>query len=155
MKLIDDLKQPIHKGDLLPVIRQGFFMSFTGGLIIGAIQLLMVFMMQFTLTWIFLFLLAMMTSKRIKSAYTLYHVLFSILSIVFFVLAYYFMSLTSYIGLNFIMGYTEISPYISLLNPILYFQFLNPFNGYFFGVENILQVVFFVIGAVYAYRYSK
>lgn len=155
MSYFDELKRPIHKGDLMPVIRQGIFMSFTGGLIIGAVQLVMLFTMDFTLTWIFLFLLSMMTAKRIRDAFQSYHVIFSILSVVFFMLAYYFMSLTTYTGLNFIMGYGEISDYISLLNPFIYFQFLNPLNGYFFSVENILQLVFFLIGTIYAYRYVK
>ncbi len=155
MNLWKRLKEPIHQSDLMPVLRQGIFMSLSGGLLIGSMHLLLTFLFNFSLTWLMLLVLAHLIARRIKSAYLEHHVLFSILSIFFFVLAYYIMSLTLYGGLFYINHIQDINLYLMLLNPLQYFSFLNPLSGYFLTVENLFEVIFFIIGTVYAYRYSK
>ncbi|MCR3906605.1 MAG: hypothetical protein NUK62_06240 [Tenericutes bacterium] len=155
MKLSEMLKEPIQKGDIMPVIRQGIFMSLMGGLLIGSLHLLFTYLFNFSLTWLMLFVLAFLTAKRVKGAYIQYHILYSILTVVFFFLAYYFMSITLYGGLYYLSGITEFKHYASLFNPLIHFQFLNPFTGYFFAVENLFELLFFIIGTIYAYRYSK
>jgi len=130
-------------------------MSFTGGLLIGALHLLFTYLFNFSLTWLMLFVLAHLTARRIRGAYIQYHILYSILSIFFFVLAYYIMSLTLYGGLFYLGNVTEVSFYVMLLNPLPYFNFLNPLTSFFLTVENLFEVIFFIIGTIYAYRYSK
>jgi len=155
MNLWKRLKEPIHQSDLMPVIRQGIFMSFTGGLLIGAMHLLFTFLFNFSLTWLMLFVLAHLIARRIKNAYIEYHVIYSIISIIFFIIAYYIMSLTLYGGLFYINNIIDPKLYLMLLNPIQYFIFLNPLTTYFLTVENLIEVIFFIIGTLYAYRYSK
>ncbi|MDI6452274.1 hypothetical protein [Peloplasma aerotolerans] len=155
MKFSEMLKEPIQKGDIMPVIRQGIFMSLMGGLLIGSLHLLFTYLFNFSLTWLMLFILAFLTAKRIKGAYIQYHILYSILTVFFFFLAYYFMSITLYGGLYFLSGITEFRHYVSLFNPLIHFEFLNPFTGYFFAVENLFELLFFIIGTIYAYRHSK
>jgi len=139
----------------MPVIRQGIFMSIVGGLLIGSIQMLFVYMLQFSLLWLMLFVFAYQLAKRIRYAYTEYHILFSVLSVFFFMFGYYLYYTTLYVGLFSLSMQLALNQILSILNPFIAFQFLNPFSGYFFGVNNLLDVVFFLIGVFYAYRYSK
>ncbi len=155
MKLFDQLKLPIRKDDLMPVIRQGIFMSFTGGLLIGALHAFFSFQFGFTLTWLMLFILAHLTASRIKRSYSEYHILYSILSVFFFLLAYYLMSITLNLGVLFLYDALVVSFILQVLNPLQYFNFFNPFSGQFFSVDNMLELLFFLIGTYYAYRYSK
>ena len=155
MNIFDQFKEPIHKNDIMPVIRQGIFMSIVGGLLIGSIQMLFVYMFQFSLLWLMLFVFAYQLAKRIRYAYTEYHILFSVLSVFFFIFGYYLYNTTLYIGLFSLSMQLELNQILYILNPFIAFQFLNPFSGYFFDVNNLLDVVFFLIGVFYAYRYSK
>ncbi|MBU1142874.1 MAG: hypothetical protein KKH92_04430 [Firmicutes bacterium] len=155
MKWIDQMKLPIHKDDLMPVIRQGIFMSFTGGLLIGALHAFFTFQFGFSLTWLLLFILAHLTATRIRRSYNEYHILYSILSIFFFLLAYYLMSITLNLGVLFLYDALVPSFIIQVLNPLQYFKFINPFSSQFYSVDNMLELLFFLIGTYYAYRYSK
>lgn len=148
-------KQKIDKNDVLPVLRSGFFMSITGGLIIGALHLLFLYVFNFTLTWLFLLILAHLIAKRIHRSYQTYHILYSIFAVFFFLFSFYLMHLTSMTGLYFINDVFSFGIFKALMNPILYFQFLNPLGSGFFQTNNILDVVFFVAGIVYSYTFSK
>lgn len=155
MSLKQQMKMPIHKDDLMPVISTGFFTALTGGIIIGAVHLMLLLYSPISLNWILLFIASTMMAKRIRQSYQIYHVLYAIIGIFFYVLTYYVMNITSYIGFYFIRGVTDVSFFGFLLNPLFYFQFLNPLSGFFMTVENLITVIFFLIGAVYTYRYIK
>jgi hypothetical protein len=154
-KLIAELKKPLNKKDIMPVIKSGIFMSFVGGLLIGAFHLLFTFSFDFSLTWLFLLILAHLTAKRIKRSYEDYHILYQFMSIFFFLFSFYLMSVTMYMGLFFLYGYSDLSLYLPLLNPIRYFSFLSPFQPYFFELSNLFDIFFLTIGLIYAYIYSK
>ncbi|HOI84831.1 MAG TPA: hypothetical protein PLP48_02020 [Acholeplasmataceae bacterium] len=148
-------KQPLHREDVMPVLRSGIFMSISGGLIVGMLDMVFINYLQFTLTWLFLLITSHLIAKRIASSYRDYHILYSMISIFFFIFAYYIMSVTLNVGLLFV-NRIPVMPYLgALLNPWAYFMFLNPLDPFFFTVDNILQIVFFIIGIVYAYRFSK
>lgn len=155
MNFLNQFKEPIHKSDIMPVIRQGIFMSFVGGLLIGSIQMLFFYMFDFSLLWLMMFVFAYLLAKRIRTAYMEYHIVFSILSVFFFVLGFFIFNSTFYIGLFSLTMKLEIQQILYIMNPAIAFQFLNPFSGYFFDVSNLLDVIFFLIGGFYAYRYSK
>lgn len=150
-----EFKKPIHREDLMPVLGSGIFMSFTGGLIIGVLHLVFMYYLQFSLTWLFLLILAHLIAKRIQSSYQNYHILYSFLSIFFFIISFYLMNVTLTTGIYFISNVINTEIAISLLNPLLYFRFLNPFRTNFFGIDNILEVIFFIVGIIYSYRFSK
>lgn len=155
MNFFEQMKLPIRKDDLMPVIRQGIFMSFTGGILIGALHAFFSFQFGFSLTWLFLFILAHLTASRIRRSYNEYHILYSLLSIFFFVLAYYLMSITLNLGVLFLYDALVANFILQVLNPLQYFSFLNPFSNQFFSVDNMLELLFFFIGTLYAFKYSK
>ena len=155
MSFKSQFKMPIHKDDLMPVISTGFFTALTGGIIIGAIHLLLSLYSPISLNWILLFIASSMMAKRIRQSYQTYHILYAMIGIFFYILTYYIMNITSYTGFYFIRGISELALFQYLSNPLIYFQFLNPFTGYFLTVENLITLIFFFIGAVYTYRYIK
>lgn len=148
-------KKPIHKQDLMPVLYSGFFISITGGLIAGALHMLLMSAFRFSLSWLMMLVLAHIISRRIIQSYKEYHLLYPLLSAVFFVISFYIMQLTWSSGVYFLMGTFNFKIFISLLNPLYYFGFLFPWRSGFFYIENILDVVFFIVGVAYSYRFSK
>jgi hypothetical protein len=152
---MQNMRNPIHKQDLMPVLYAGFFISITGGLIAGVIHMLFMSSFQFSLMWLFMLVIAHLLSRRIMQSYQSYHVLYSILSVLFFIFAYYIMQVTWSSGVFFVSGYFNLNTFLGLLNPIYYFSFLFPWRSGFFYIENVLNIVFFIVGIVYSYRFSK
>ena len=156
MGLKQQFREPIHKQDLFSVIYQALFMAFTGGILIGAVLLLMIRLLSFELSWLMLFVLAILTARRIKEATHEKHIIFSIISVLAFILGYYIMNVTAYAGMVFTTtGSVSNIPFDLLLNPVYYFYFLYPLSSTFFQVSNILEILFFIIGIYYAFQYSK
>lgn len=156
MNFKKQFSEPIDKNDLFAVIKQALFMAFVGGLLIGALQLLMAYQFNFSLTWLMLFFLAILTARRIKGAVYQPHILYAFISVFSFFLGYYIMSVTTSAGLYYLItGSLEMNILLQALKPSHYFMFLNPLSATFFSVNNILDIVFFIIGIYYAYNYSK
>ncbi len=152
---MDAFKKHIDKKDLMLVLRSSIFMSITGGLIIGAVDLVFVYFSGLTFTWLFLLILAHLIAKRVSQSYQSYHICFSLISMFFFLFSYYLMNVTMMTGFFFINDALELEVIKYFLNPLPYFRFLNPFSSGFFQTENILDVVFFAVSIVYSYRFSK
>ncbi|MFA5471352.1 MAG: hypothetical protein WC219_04835 [Acholeplasmataceae bacterium] len=156
MNIKQQFSQPIDKTDLFQVIRQVLFMSFVGGLLIGALQLLLGLRFELDFTWLMLFILAFVTARRIKGSVYNPHIVFRLLSILAFILSFYIMSVTSYIGVIYLFSDgIELAWIFQALNPIQFFYFLYPFGYGFFKVNNIVNVTFFLIGVIYTFIYSK
>ncbi len=158
MHLKDKFSKPIYKEDLFRVLKEVLFMSIIGGLLIGSIQVLLVIRFDLSLMWLMLFVLAFLTAKRIKRAINEPHIIYSLLSVFTFILAIYILNLTASLGVYYVFTGSiqiELSYFFQILNPVPYFYFLYPFSGYFFQVNNIFNVVFFIIGIYYAFQYSK
>ncbi len=155
MSLKHEFSKPIDKQDLMPVLRSGFFMSFTGGLILGLVHFIFMYYFNFSIIWLLLLVLSHLMATRIRSSYQTYHIIYPFISIAFFLFAYYLMNVTMTSGIYIILNLWSLDVFWPMLNPISYFTFLLPLGLYFFSVNNILQIVFFIIGIVYAYRYSR
>ncbi|HPG42608.1 MAG TPA: hypothetical protein PLJ98_02260 [Acholeplasmataceae bacterium] len=155
MKIYDEFNKSIHREDLMPVLYSGFFISITGGLVAGALQMLFMSAFSFSMSWLMMLVLAHLISRRTLRSYERYHIIYPLLSVFFFIFAYYIMQLTWTSGIFFISGLFNFKTFLSLLNPLYYFSFLSPFRSGFFYIENILDVIFFIVGIAYSYRMSK
>ena len=156
MSISNQMKQPFHKVDLIQAIRQGLFMALVGGLLIGSLQVFIAFQFNISLTWLMLIILASLTARRIKQSTYESHIFFSLISVVSFLLSYYLMNVTTNVGLIYLFtGSIKLSSVVDVLNPWLFFSFLNPLSATFFEVNNIIDIVFFLIAMFYAYKYSK
>lgn len=155
MSISNQLRQPFNKTDLIQVIKQGLFMAFVGGLLIGSLQVFIAFQFDINLTWLMLIILASLTARRIKQATYEHHIIFSFISIASFIFAYYLMNVTTNVGLIYLFTGSFESEMLQVLKPLAYFAFLNPFGNQFFAINNIIDIVFFIISVYYAYKYSK
>lgn len=158
MSLKGKFRQKLYKEDLIPVIKQALFVAFVGGLLIGALNLLFVFLFSFSIVWMLCILMAYFLSKRIRQAYVEYHIVYSFISVIGFILGFYLLNVVSEAGLLFVFNVTNVESYLQLLNPLPYFWFLLPWQ--WLGSSSVLfkaliNVLFFGIAIYYAYRYSK
>ena len=92
MSIKQQFSQPIHKSELIEVIKQGLFMALIGGLLIGSLQLLLRFQFNISLTWLMLIILASLIAKRIKNAVYEPHIIYSLISVTAFLIGYYLMT---------------------------------------------------------------
>ncbi len=156
MSLKGKFRQPLYKEDLMPVIKQGIFVAFVGGLFIGAVDLLITYLTGLSVVWMLCMLMAFFLAKRIRNAYVQYHIWFSVISIIAFIIGFYFLNVVSYASVEFIFNNADIMTYLELLNPLPYFRFLLPWLWFsspsIFG--SILSFLFFGLSLYYAYQYS-
>ena len=150
-------KKPIHREDLMPVLLSGIFIAIVSGLLTGAIKLMIEETFSLYLQLIFSVVLAHYISRRIKNTYQTYHILYSIITVISFIFAFYMMNVTYYTGFLYIRNVNVFSSSAIklLLDPGHTFYIFNVFSSYFMSVENILEVLFFLIGAIYAFNRSK
>ncbi|MBU1141885.1 MAG: hypothetical protein KKG64_05105 [Firmicutes bacterium] len=155
MKIIQLFKEPVNKSDLMPVIRQGVFMSIVGGLLIGALHLLIIQVFGFSFLWIMLFIFAFTLARRMHAAYHTYHILYAIIAILTVFITFYLLNVVYYVGLLYMVDSLSITSFSYMLNPLIHFQFFNIFTSGFFSIENLLDVIFFLIVNIYVVRYIK
>ena len=156
MNIKEQFKQPFQNYDLIQVIKQSLFMAFFGGLLVGTFRLLMVHVVDISLTWLMMLILASLIARRVKYASDTSHIIFSLISAAALIFGFYLMNVTFNLGLSYLyLGSLDIDYVFVLLNPKIYFSFLNPFLSSFIKINNIIDIVFFLIAIYYAYKYSK
>ncbi len=158
MSLKGKFKQKLYKEDLVPVIKQGIFVAFVGGLLIGAINLLVTYLSSFSVIWMLCIIMAFYIAKRIRNAYMQYHIWYSVIAILSFMIGFWWLNVVSNAGILFIYNVTDIYAYVSILDPLPYFSFLLPWTWFYNTqalISGILNFIFFGISIYYAYRNSK
>ena len=150
-------KKPIHRGDLVPVIQSGIFIAIVSGLLTGAIKLMVEEAFGLSLQLFFLVILAFYIARRIKNSYQSYHILYSIFTVISFVLAFYIMNVTYLFGFFFMRDFNVFQvELIKIVLSLRYsFQFLDITSPQFFKLNNLLELIFFLVGAIYAFLKSK
>lgn len=118
-----ELKQPLIKSDLKRFLVEGILSSIIFGAFIGALDFYLTVYFQSILS-IFTFLIFYyFLSNRLFRSFHQYHIIYSILSVVFLLIGVYMMGFTSQIFyLEVITG--NIALYHKFLNPLIYFDFV-------------------------------
>jgi len=155
MKIRQMFREPIDKNDLLAVIRQALFMAIVGGLLTGAIHLLVDQIFHISLVWMFLFIYGLTLSRRIHEAYKTYHIIYTIIAIIAVFTAFYLLNVVYLSGYLYMIGLLNTNYINDILNPFGYFSFLNFLKPGFFTVVNIIDVFFFILVNIYVVRYLK
>lgn len=155
MKILEMFKEPIDRKDMLSVIKQALFMSIVGGLLVGAIHLLVSQIFHISLEWMFLFIFGMTLSGRLRDAYRSPHIIYKVIAVISILITYYLLSVTYYSGYFYMYEFLNASTFKMILYPFGYFSFLNVFGQGFFLVENLLNVFFFIVINIYVVRYIK
>ncbi|TNF08774.1 MAG: hypothetical protein EP317_02350 [Bacillota bacterium] len=154
MKLFN---KPIHREDLLPVIQSGIFIAIVSGLLVGAIKLMVEETFGLYLQLIFTVVIAFYIARRIKNAYQEYHIVYSIIGIFAYIIAFYIMNVTYLIGFFFMRNIDVFSWELLriILNPLYSFSFFDVRSPLFFEIENILELIFFLVGSIYTFIKTK
>ena len=95
-KLKNLLKEPIYKEDLKRVLLNGFLAMFFFSLLAGALQFVANIYLNLSFG-ILVYLFAFMIGKKTSESFFNYHILYSIISILFFILGYILYEITYYV----------------------------------------------------------
>ncbi|MFP4177658.1 MAG: hypothetical protein ACLFTZ_02735 [Acholeplasmataceae bacterium] len=148
-------RSSLDKSELLAVLRIGFTTSFSGGFLIASFTLVTTYQFDFQFYWIFFILLARYLASRIQDSYEEKHDLYPILSVFFWLLAFYLMFSTYYLGILYASDLFVSENIRFALDPVRHFRFLWPLQSGYFSVNNLLEVLLFVLNVVLAYRFAK
>lgn len=149
MKIVEMFKEPINKKDLSSVIKQALFMTIVGGLLIGAIHLLVSQVFNYSLEWMFLFIFAITLVRRMKGAYQTIHIIYPIIAVIAVFITYYLLNVVFYSGYFYMYESLNIDTLKLILYPFGYFSFLNIFASGFFTAVNLVKVFFFIALNIY------
>lgn len=143
-RFLYELKQPFIKSDLIRFVIEGILGSLIFGAFIGALDFYLTVYFQSILS-IFTFLIYYyFISNRLYRSFNQYHILYSILAVVFLLTGVYMMGLVGQIFyLQVITG--NLSRFAQFLNPLLYFDFIwrwsFDFSVIFFNLIYILLYI--------------
>lgn len=149
MKILDMFKEPIDKKDLLSVIKQAAFMTIIGGLLIGAINLLVDQIFHSSFELLFLFIFGMTLAQRMHAYYKQFHIIYAIVAVISVIVTYYLVHSVFNAGIVFMVGYPFREYLLFIFNPIDHFSFLYIFSSGFFTVANIVDLFFFIVINIY------
>ncbi len=155
MKIVEMFKEPMNRKDLLSVIKQALFMTLVGGLLIGAIHLLVSQIFHISLVWMFLFIFGMTLARRMHDAYSTPHIIYPVIAIIAVFITYYLLNVVFYSGYFYMYESLNAATFKLILYPFGYFSFLNFIGQGFFNVANLIDVFFFIVINIYVVRYVK
>ena len=123
-KIINQFKEPIYKDDLKRVLLYCTISALLFGTLAGALQYLAMTALQIT-TSIVIYLIAYMIGKELRDRVFTYHILYSVLGVLFFFLGYftYCISYLLFIYKDISFALTYLFSYGGLINFV--FGFLN------------------------------
>jgi|SRR5690554_3828642 len=145
------LKEPIAKKELFSFIREGLLIAFVFAAMLGALRFLIIFtpfsfLTLFTFIIFYLFLI-----KRLRGSFNFYHIVYSILAVVFLLLGDYIMSVSSVV-IEYLYRGATIKGFI--FNPIYHFSFLFDWSFDIFQIIlNLLNI--FIYGIIIYFTYQR
>lgn len=128
-------QQPIYKNDLLMVLLNGFLACLLGGILGGLLDYLFGIILNLPLSFS-LILFSFMIGTRMNKGYYTYHILYSVLSIVFMLLAILFSNMTyvlCLLGGNAFWSYLGTGTF-----------YLNSFFGFIIDLVNSIRIFSFI-----------
>lgn len=147
-KIINKFKQPIYKDDATKVIINAIISSLLIGILSGAINLIFSDWIGYTFM-IFYLMVGYFIGIRIRRSYFTYHIVYSILAVIFTFLgllignvASFLISWESFYAIN--IGIKD------------FFMQLNIFSKYFYSsIWNIINFILYIITLVISYKFAK
>lgn len=151
-RFINRFKETIYKDDLRRVLLNGFIQMLLFSILAGALQYFLGEFLSVSFG-ILVYLFAFMIGMKVRDSFFSYHILFPIISIIYFLIGYFIYYLALYtflfhdivLALSYLFNWDGISYII--------FGFLN-FKTYNDGrviFNNIMDILIFVIGFYTAY----
>ena len=153
-KLINQFKEPIYKDDLKRVLIYGSISAVLFGVLAGALQYFAVISLG-TMFSIAIYLIAYMVGKELRDRVFTYHILYSVLGVLFFFVGclFYNASFTAFISGDILLGIVSGLSFDGLISFV--FSFLN-FKTYVGTgiVNNILDILIMFFCVMTVWRMS-
>jgi hypothetical protein len=160
--LLYELKQPFIKADMKRFITEGLLASLIFGGFIGALDFILENYFDSILAIFTYLILYFFLSNRLFRSFNQYHIWYSILAVVFLLMAEYAMGLTAYLlVIQIITGnasvvFGDFRTAISVLNPLIYFSYFWVWSLSFRVIfSNLLQILFTIYFCFSIYRMMK
>ena len=143
-KLLNQFKEPIYKDDLKRVLTYCGISAVLFGALAGALQYLAIITLNIT-TAIVIYLIAYMIGKELRDRVFTYHILYSVLGVLFFFLGYliYYVSFASFIYKDILFALTYVFSPSGLLN--LDFGFVDFKTDIIGSILDILILIFCIM----------
>ena len=153
-RLINQLKEPIYKDDLKRVLLYCSLSSILFGVLAGALQYFAFWITGVGFT-IFIYMIAYMVGKELRDRVFTYHILYSILGVVFFFVGCYFysVSLEMFLYRNIISAFSFTS---FITNVFSFLNFKTYLSGNIFNcILDLIIMIFCVMTVWKMSRYRK
>lgn len=150
-RLFNELKEPIAKKEFGKFILEGLLISFLFATMLGVLRFF-VYFTKFDFLSLFVFLIYyIFLTKRLRESFNIYHILYSILAVVFLIIGDYIIGVS---GLAIELLYLNSKITLAIFNPIYHFSFLFywPLDS-FTIIINLLNI--FIYGLIIYYTYQN
>lgn len=146
-------KEPIAKKEFLRFLREGILISLISAAMLGTLEFLVSFT-QFSFLSLFVFIIYyLFLIKRLKGTFSFYHIIYSILAVVFLLVGDYVMGVAG-MAIEYYYFTGEIP--LIIFNPIYHFSFLFYWPLEFFQILiNLLNIFIYGLIIFYTYRRMK
>jgi hypothetical protein len=152
-RLVNQFKEKIYKDDLKNCILYGLLNMLLFSILAGAVQFFANAYLGIGFG-LLVYLIAYMIGKEVRDRIYSYHILYSILSVVFFVIGYFIYNISYYAFLthNVLLALQTIFSANGMINIV--FSFLN-YRTYLIpmaALYNVLDILIIVFSIITAYR---
>ena len=152
-RLVNQFKEKIYKDDLKNCILYGLLNMLLFSILAGAVQFFANAYLGIGFG-LLVYLIAYMIGKEVRDRIYSYHILYSILSVVFFVIGYFIYNISYYAFLthNVLLALQTIFSANGMINIV--FSFLN-YRTYLIPLSalyNVLDILIIVFSIITAYR---
>ena len=151
-RIINLFKEPIYKDDLLNAVVYGLLHMVLFSILGGAIQFFVGVNLGVTFS-IVIYMVAYMIGKGIADKISTYHILYSLLSVIFFVFGYliYKASFYAFVTRDIMLSIKFIFSFEGVMTILLSFLNINSYSG--IGIiYNIIDIIFIVFCFITAWR---
>lgn len=153
-RLINQFKEPIYKDDLKRVLLYCSISAVLFGVLAGALQYFANITMGLGFS-IVIYLIAYMIGRELRDRVFTYHILYSVLGVLFFILGYiiYNASFYAFIVKDVLFGIKMVFSFEGLIFNV--FRFLNPLT--YIGdaiLNNILDLIIIIFCVMTVWRMS-
>lgn len=154
-RLLNLFKQPIYQDDLKRVLMYGSLNMLAFGVLAGALQFFANSYLGIGFS-LLIYLIAFMIGKEIRERTFNYHILYSVLSVVFFIVGYviYKISYYSFLTHDPILSLQFIFSSHGFKAAVLPFLNLSSYTG-IYAFNNVLDILILVFCIVTAWNFPK
>lgn len=152
-RFVRKLKEPILKKELLSFLREGFLATIVFAAMLGTLNFLVLFT-PFAFLSLFVFVIYyMFLVKRLRGSFYVYHIIYSILAVLFLFLGDYVISVAGNVIEALYLG-IKIEP--SFFNPVYHFSFLYYWTlDLMHIITNLLSIFIYGIISYFIYQRMK